>query len=146
MSPAGGLGHKHAGSASQFSLHVCAPYLSVRVSSMSYDKIIVSESGDEFPYSESFDDESYYYEISIVLDDRDGELFISKWGSHIAFDDDESWLDFNIAPKDFFPNQKELTHDNILSYMNILLERESEGRIIPKEEVEKHYQRYLKSE
>ena len=118
----------------------------VRVTSMSYDKIIVSENGDEFPYSESFDEESYYYEISVVLDDRDGELFISKWGSHIAFDDDDSWLDFKIAPKDLFPNQKELTHYNILSYMNILLERESEGRIIPKEEIEKHYQRYLKSE
>ena len=30
MSPASGLGHKHAGSASQFSLRVCAPYLGVR--------------------------------------------------------------------------------------------------------------------
>lgn len=113
---------------------------------MSYDKIIVSENGEEFPYSESFDDESYYYKVSIVFDARDGELFISKWGSHIAFDDDESWLDFNIAPNDFFPNQKELTHDNILSYMNILLEKENEGRVISKDEIEKHYQRYLKTE
>ncbi|QBG34861.1 hypothetical protein [Litorilituus sediminis] len=113
---------------------------------MSYDKIIVNGNGGEFPYSESFDDESYYYEISIVWDDRDGELFISKWGSHIAFDDDHSWLDFKIAPNDLFPNQKELTHDNILSYMSTLQERESEGKIILKEEVEKYYQRYLKSE
>ena len=113
---------------------------------MSYDKIIVGENGEEFPYSESFDDESYYYEISIVLDGRDGELFISKWGSHIAFDDDDSWLDFKIAPEDFFPNQKKLTHGNILSYMYTLLEIESEGRVTPKEEIEKHYQRYLKSE
>ena len=53
---------------------------------MSYDKVITNENGEEFPYSESFDSESYYYKISIVLDDRDGELLISKWGSHIEFD------------------------------------------------------------
>jgi len=113
---------------------------------MSYDKIIVSENGQEFPYSESFDDESYCYEVSIVLGDRDGELFISKWGSHIEFDDDGSWLDFKISPNEFFPNQKELTHENILSYMGILLDRESEGKALSKEAVEKHYQRFLKSE
>ena len=112
---------------------------------MSYDKIIVSESGEEFPYSESFDEESYYYQISIVFDDRDGELFISKWGSHIAFDDDDSWLDFKIAPNDFFLNQNELTHANILNYMGILLERESEGLVMHKDEIEKHHQRFLKS-
>lgn len=113
---------------------------------MLYDKIIVSGNGEEFPYSGSFDDESYYYKISVVWDDRDGELFISKWGSHIAFDDDDSWLDFKIAPNDVFPNQKELTSENILRYMNILSKRESEGRIISKEKLEKRYQKYLKSE
>jgi hypothetical protein len=113
---------------------------------MSYDKVIVSENGEEFPYSESFDDESYYYEISIILNDRDGELYITKWGSHIAFDDDQSWLDFSIAPEDFFPNQRELTHENILNYMGTLLERKSEGRVIPKSELDLHYQRFLKSE
>jgi len=129
-----------------FSKQFLAHYLGVRVSSMSYDKIIVSENGEEFPYSESFDDDSYYYEVSIVLDDRDGELFISKWGSHIEFDDDGSWLDFKIAPNEFFPNQKELTHENILSYMVTLLDRESEGTVLTKEEVEKHYQRFVRSE
>lgn len=113
---------------------------------MSYDKVIISESGAAFPYSEAFDSESYYYKISIVFDERDGELFISKWGSHIEFDDDGSWLDFNIAPNEFFPKQIELTHDNILSYMQTILERESEGKLLSKQEVEKHYQRYLKAE
>lgn len=113
---------------------------------MSYDKVIVSENGEEFPYSESFDEDPYYYEVSIVLDDRDGELFISKWGSHIAFDDDGSWLDFKIAPNEFFPNQEKLTHENILSYMFILLDRESEGKVLSKDEVEKDCKRFLKSE
>ncbi len=113
---------------------------------MSYDKILVSGNGEEFPYSESFDEESYYYQISIALGDRDGELFISRWGSHIIFDDDESWLDFKIPPDDYFPNQRELSHANILTYMETILERESEGRVILKEEVEEHYQRFLKSE
>jgi len=112
---------------------------------MSYDKVLISESGEEFPYLESFDEDSYYYQISIVFDDKDGELFISKWGSHIAFDDDENWLDFKIAPEDFFPNQNKLSHENILSYMGVLLERESEGRVLVKEEIEKHYQNFLKS-
>jgi hypothetical protein len=113
---------------------------------MSYDKVLVSENGEEFPYSESSDEESYYYEISIVFDDRDGELFISRWGSHIAFDDDGSWLDFKISPDDFFPNQKALSHSNILSYMETLLIRESEGKLLSREDVEKLHQRYLKIE
>jgi len=55
-------------------------------------------------------------------------------------------LDFKISPNEFFHNQKELIHDNILSYMGILLERESEGKVLSKEEIENHYQRYLKIE
>jgi len=43
---------------------------------MPYDKVIVSPSGAEFPYSDLSDEESYYYEISVVFDDRDGELRI----------------------------------------------------------------------
>ncbi|MGK2232609.1 MAG: hypothetical protein ACI92O_001796 [Colwellia sp.] len=110
---------------------------------MSYDKVITNENGEEFPYSESFDSESYYYKISIVLDDRDGELLISKWGSHIEFDDG-SWLDYKIAPNELFPKQRKLTLDNILFYMQTILERESEAKLLTKQEVEKHYKNYLK--
>ena len=113
---------------------------------MSYDKVIVSPSGAEFPYSDLSDEESYYYEISVVFDDRDCVLFISKWGSHIAFDDDGSWLDFKIAPDDFFPNQKALSNSNILFYMETLLIRESEGKLLTRDDVEKLHQRYLKVE
>jgi len=103
---------------------------------MAYDKILVSEHGEEFPYSEFSDGESYYYQISIIFDDRDGELFVSKWGSHIAFDDDGSWLDFKIAPSTLFPECQKLSHEHLLSYMQILSERESEGKIISREEVD----------
>ncbi len=113
---------------------------------MSYDKTLVSESGEEFPYSESFDGCDYFYEISIALGERDGELFISKWGSHIAFDDDGSWLDFKIAPSEFFPKQNKLTDSNLLKYMDIILMRLEEGIIIPQEDIEKHYQRFLEEE
>lgn len=40
----------------------------VRVLSMPYDKVIVSPSGEQFPYSDLSDEESYYYEISVVSD------------------------------------------------------------------------------
>ncbi len=113
---------------------------------MPYDKVIVSPSGEEFPYSDLSDEESCYYEISVAFDDRDGELFISKWGSHIAFDDDGNWLDFKIAPDDFFPNQKALSHSNILFYMETLLTRESEAKLLTREDVEKLHRRYLKVE
>ncbi len=33
---------------------------------MAYDKTLIAENGEEFPYSESFDNETYYYHISIV--------------------------------------------------------------------------------
>ena len=112
---------------------------------MSYDKVIVSLCGEEFPYSDLSDDYSYYYEISICFDERDAVLFISKWGSHIEFDDDGSWLDYKIAPDDFFPNQQQLSHSNILAYMEILLSRESEGKLLTRADVEDSYQRYLKS-
>lgn len=46
MSPASGLGHKHAGSASQFSLRVCAPYLGVKRNLMGYSLHIEREESE----------------------------------------------------------------------------------------------------
>ena len=48
---------------------------------MSYDKLLVGSNGEEFPYSESFDEDTYHYLISIVWDDRDGELSVLNNGA-----------------------------------------------------------------
>lgn len=111
---------------------------------MSYDKVITNENCEEFPYSESFDSESYYYKISIVLDDRDanysflsGVLILSLM-TMVA-----GWI-LKTAPNELFPKQIKLTHDNIFFYMQTILERESEAKLLTKQEVEKHYKNYLK--
>ncbi len=46
---------------------------------MSYDKVIVSPSGAEFPYSDLSDEESYYYEISVVFKTKQGQPEFKIW-------------------------------------------------------------------
>ncbi|MBE1276853.1 hypothetical protein [Enterovibrio baiacu] len=112
---------------------------------MSYDKTFKDEDGDEYPYYEWFDEDSYYYHISVVWREREGELFICKWGSHIVFDDDRSWLSFSVTPEEFFPKQKELTTADILSFMDILSDNVSEARVIDEDELKKLYRIYKSS-
>ncbi len=76
--------------------------------------------------------------------DRDGELVILKFGSHIEFDDDGSWLDFNVSPEEIFPNHNKLSESEIFKYMSILSERESEATVYTKKEMELNHQKFLK--
>ena len=112
---------------------------------MSYDKLLVGRNGEEFPYSESFDEDTYHYQISVVWDDRDGELSILDNGAHIEFDDDGSWLDFNFAPKNLFPDNKKLSEDEILQLLVALAENEENATTYSKAEIDKKYEKYLES-
>lgn len=103
--------------------------------------VLVREDGEEFFYSSSFDDESYYYEVSLEIDEKDCNLFISRWGCHIEFSDG-SWLDFNISPDQYFPNRKQLSSENLLAYLSILSERYEEGIEISSATVNQHYINY----
>ena len=67
---------------------------------MPYDKTLVADDGEEFPYTESLADGTYHYEISVLWEDRDGALCVSPWGSHLAFDDDGSWMRFSVPPSE----------------------------------------------
>ncbi|WP_064608934.1 hypothetical protein [Photobacterium sp. J15] len=111
---------------------------------MSYDKVLVDLNGEEFPYSESFDSETYYYAISVVFDNRDGELLILRWGAHLIFDDDLSWLDFNLSPEEIFPARNQLSKSEILEFMQLCLENESNAKLYTKKEMDVQYQRFLK--
>ena len=110
---------------------------------MTYNKILIDNDGEEYPYSESFDDESYYYQISIVYDGRDGELNILKPGIHIVFDDDESWLDFNVAPEEIFPNKSKLTEIDLLKLISILETSKSKLKTYSKKEMDEYYKKFL---
>jgi hypothetical protein len=112
---------------------------------MSYDKLLVGSNGEEFPYSESFDEDTYHYLISIVWDDRDGELSVLNNGSHIEFDDDGSWLDFNFSPKSIFPGKAKLTNEEMLQLLVALSENEGNAATYSKEAIDKKYKNYLES-
>ncbi len=119
------------------------------VNNMSYDKTLIDHDGEEFPYSESIDDNGYYYRISILLDGKDGELNILNAGSHIEFDDG-TWLDFNVAPEDLFLNQDKLSEDDLINLMGFLCSDKIKHRrkLYSKEEVGQiyvHYNKYLNS-
>jgi hypothetical protein len=112
---------------------------------MSYDKLLVGNSGEEFPYSESFDEDTYHYLISIVWDDRDGELSVLNNGAHIEFDDDGSWLDFNFVPESIFPGKAKLTENDMLKLLDALADNEDKSTTYTKDTIDKKYKKYLES-
>jgi hypothetical protein len=86
---------------------------------MAYDKVMIDNDGEEYPYSESITDAGYHYRISVVFDDKDGELSIIGDGVDLHFDDG-TWLDFNVAPNILFPNKASLTEDDMKNLMGFL--------------------------
>ncbi|MBU3947274.1 MAG: hypothetical protein KJ826_03520 [Proteobacteria bacterium] len=110
---------------------------------MAYDKILIAEDGEEFPYSEYLDSGGYHYRISIVWNERDGELVVLNEGAHIVFDDDESWLDFNIAPKYIFPGNTKLSEHELIEFMSVLSRNEDKAVSYSKEKIESAYRKYL---
>jgi len=112
---------------------------------MEYAKTLIDEeTGEEYPYNESFENESYFYEISVQYGDKDGELNILKAGSHIEFDDG-SWLDFDIAPERLFPQKDKLEESDLLKIMNFLFENIDKATLLSKKEMDAIYNKYLKS-
>ena len=106
--------------------------------------MLITESGESFPYSVSFDSDGYNYNISVVWNERDGELVIFKAGVHIEFDDDGSWLDFNFSPESLFPNCDELSNfelDRLLS--SIALNAEN-ATLYTKDQIKLNYKNYAK--
>lgn len=110
---------------------------------MSYDKVLVDLDGEKYPYSESIVNGKYYYQISIVWCDRDGELIVVPNGTHIEFDDDGSWLDFNFSPNTLFHDERKLTENKLIRLLNVLWEHRKDSTMIPKENIDKKYQEYL---
>lgn len=91
---------------------------------------------------------AWLYRISVVWDERDGELNVSAYGVHLRFDDDESWLLFPVVPNILFPDRKRLIPANLLRLMSVLsaLARSEpeqlERKTMP--EIEAAYRRYLR--
>lgn len=113
---------------------------------MAYDKTLIDKDGDEYPYSESIDEDGYYYQISIIWQDRDGELVILKEGAHLEFDDDGSWLDFNITPEDLFPKAVKLNDKMLLELLTAFVQNKSNARLYSKEQVESGYAKFLEKQ
>jgi len=100
-----------------------------------------------YPYAESWGDETYHYRISVVWDERDGELNVSPDGARLAFDDDGSGLLFPVVPRVLFPDQQRLAPTDLLHLLKVLA---SVARTNPEHlectsapEIEAAYRRYL---
>lgn len=109
---------------------------------MAYDQVMIDEDGEEYPFSSSIDEDGYLYRVSVVFDDRDGEWIILNLGSHIEFDDDGSWLDFNIAPEDMFPSKDKLQDVEILEFMHHCSCNMENAKTYTKDEMMVLYQKY----
>jgi hypothetical protein len=110
---------------------------------MKYEKTLIDNDGEEFPYSESFDDESYFYYISVIWNDRDCELNVLKDGTNLIFFDDGSWLDSNIVPEKIFPDKNKLTESDLLKLINILETEDIKTKLYTKKEMDLYYQKFL---
>lgn len=86
---------------------------------MKYDKLLIDDNGEEFPYYELIDDDGYFYGISIIVDGKDGQLCIMNHGTDIQFDDG-SMIDFNFSPEDLFAGKTKLSEKDLLSIMDHL--------------------------
>ena len=108
-----------------------------------YDKTLVGDDGEEFPYTESLGDGTYHYRISVVWDDRSGELVVSPWGAHVEFDDDRSWMRFDVPPNVLFPGQGRLSEADLLSYLGFIATRADHARTFSAEEVAALFRRFV---
>ena len=110
---------------------------------MEYDKTLTSSDGEEFPYYSSSNNNEYHYGISVVWDERDGELVVMNEGVHLSFDDDNSWLRFPIQPSKLFPNQASLTKQDLIQLLQFLPEVTDQATLHTEKEIKEDYQKYL---
>ena len=83
---------------------------------MDYEKLLIDkETGEEFPYNESFDNK-YYYQISVVDKEKDGELQIKPFGCNLEFDDGTN-LVYSFEPENLFPGKNRLSEVDLISIM-----------------------------
>jgi hypothetical protein len=83
--------------------------------------------------------------ISVLWDDKDGELVIINTGAHIEFDIDGSWLVFKVPPEGLFPKEVKLSELQLLRYMSVLEQNILSATYHSKEEMDSKYQKFLKS-
>ena len=103
---------------------------------MEYDLELIDADGDVFPYCEKLDEHGYYYRISIILGDLDGELQIMNTGAHVEFDKG-GWLDFKVpAPDEIFKGKTSLSQNDLLHFINLLLNENVETRYYRPNEVQ----------
>ena len=109
---------------------------------MAYKLTLISSDGEEYPYSEDLDGDSYYYKVSIMLDERDGELQIMNEGVHVEFDDGE-WMDFSVPPPEkLFPGQSHLSEDDLFKLIGFLTSDKVETKLYSEGEITKMYDKY----
>jgi len=109
---------------------------------MDYESTLIDPDGEEYPYSESLDGDAYYYKISIVYGDRDGELQVMNEGVHIVFDDGE-WMDFRVPPPErLFPDQRSLTSDDLLRLLRLLASDKVATESYSRSDMSEFYRKY----
>lgn len=117
------------------------------VTTMRYNKLLIDPNGEEFPYTESLDDAGekleYHYQVSVIWQNRDAQLNINRYGVHLAFDDDGSWLDFHTVPEKLFPKQHKLSEQDLLTLIT-KLETTIKTTLYTKEQIDVSHQQYLK--
>ena len=111
---------------------------------MPYEKLLIDSEGEEFPYSEELSNDGYYYRISVIYDDTDGELQISTAGSYL-FLDSGGFIDFNVSPESIYPGRDSLNEPELLEFMQYLYANQAKAIPYSKDEQQLIYEKYLLS-
>jgi hypothetical protein len=102
---------------------------------------------DTVRYWERVDENSYFYELYVLIDGNKSRIQVTEGGVCVDFKNpinSISHIDTNIIPKRLFPYKKFLEWEELYKIIKILQATGIEGRAFTVEEEEKLYKEWLK--
>lgn len=93
-------------------------------------------------FYENIDDEGYFYELYVLIDDKKAAIIITDDGISIDFVDG-SCIHTNIVPNRLFPNMKSLPWKCLRKIIKILEDTGMEGKHYSAKEEEELYQKWV---
>ena len=99
---------------------------------------------DVIRYFKNETDDSYFYELYVLIDGRKASVTVLSGGVSVDYQDAAcETIHTNINPGKIYPNHKKLTWDEIDSLIEILQNTGCEGKVYYRDEMEAMYQQLL---
>lgn len=98
-----------------------------------------------YRWCDETNEEGYYYEIYVVINDKEAKVIVTEFGVSIEFRD-QTAIRTNIVPQRLFPEDKELDWGKLLKILDILEATNCEGKGRSKKQMDELYQQFLDEE